>query len=421
MSSLRPSRPFRSVLSALAIVAAVLAVEGCSSHRQARLSGPREAAQYASQARRDYRPPGPASDPWGPYIVEASQKYDVPERWIREVMRQESGGRLYENGELITSGAGAMGLMQVMPATYDELRARYDLGTDPYDPHDNIMAGTAYIRELYDVYGSPGFLAAYNAGPGRLDDYLTRNRPLPAETRNYVARISPYIMDSSPQKVSGASAYAMNRLPTRIPAGPRYPTPADGGAPVALADNRRSSGWSRGEVQTASLPAPPVPPPMAYPLPAQASSQAPPAFRPAVLASAAPLPQPPAPPAQMPFATAAASQPAPASRAAGGFSLIPKAYADTVPVRSNGPVTGAWAIQVGAFASESQARAAAESVRGRGGVLLASTRPYVGSVKQGRTVLYRARLNGLSRDAALQACERIGRTACIVVSPDAES
>ena len=59
--------------------------------------------------------------------------------------------------------------MQIMPQTWAELRARYGLGTDPYDPHDNILAGAAYIRELHDRYGAPGFLAAYNAGPGRYE------------------------------------------------------------------------------------------------------------------------------------------------------------------------------------------------------------------------------------------------------------
>ena len=103
-------------------------------------------------------------------------------------MRVELSGKVLD-----TSPVGAMGLMQVMPETYDELRARYDLGDDPYDPHDNILAGTAYLREMYDIYGSPGFLAAYNAGPRRLDDYLTRNKPLPDETRNYVRKIGPYI------------------------------------------------------------------------------------------------------------------------------------------------------------------------------------------------------------------------------------
>lgn len=71
-----------------------------------------------------------------------------------------------------------------------ELRVRHRLGRDPYNPRDNILAGAAYLREMYDRYGSPGFLAAYNAGPGRYDEYLA-GRPLPAETRAYVAALVP--------------------------------------------------------------------------------------------------------------------------------------------------------------------------------------------------------------------------------------
>src|SRR4051794_891362 len=140
-------------------------------------------------------------------------------------MRQESGGRMYgRGGELITSGAGAMGLMQVMPATYDDLRSRYrELGDDPYDPHNNILAGTAYLREMYDIYGSPGFLAAYNARPGRLDDYLTPNPTPPEETRRYVASIGPRIAGYEPRTASPGAQYAMNSVPLDIPSGPRYP------------------------------------------------------------------------------------------------------------------------------------------------------------------------------------------------------
>ena len=64
------------------------------------------------------------------------------------------------------SPKGAMGLMQLMPETWAALRARYGLGRDAFDPHDNILAGAAFLREMHDRYGSPGFLAAYNAGPG---------------------------------------------------------------------------------------------------------------------------------------------------------------------------------------------------------------------------------------------------------------
>jgi hypothetical protein len=86
-----------------------------------------------------------------------------------------------------------MGLMQIMPKTWAELRARYGLGADPYDAGDNILAGAAYIRELSDRYGAPGFLAAYNAGPGRYERHLKTGRPLPAETQAFVAELAPVI------------------------------------------------------------------------------------------------------------------------------------------------------------------------------------------------------------------------------------
>lgn len=121
------------------------------------------------------------------FIDEASRRFDVPTHWIRTVLCVESAGDVRA-----TSPKGAMGLMQIMPETWGELRLRYDLGNDPYDPRDNILAGTAYLRELHDRYGSPGFLAAYNAGPGRYEEHLA-GRPLPAETEAYLAKLVPAI------------------------------------------------------------------------------------------------------------------------------------------------------------------------------------------------------------------------------------
>jgi hypothetical protein len=69
----------------------------------------------------------------------------------------------------------------------------HGLGADPYDPHDNILAGAAYIRELHDRYGTPGFLAAYNAGPGRYERHLATGRSLPEQTQAYVATLAPMI------------------------------------------------------------------------------------------------------------------------------------------------------------------------------------------------------------------------------------
>lgn len=117
-------------------------------------------------------------------IARVAERFAIPHTLIRAVIAVESGGAVYA-----VSPKGAMGLMQLMPRTWAELRARYALGRDPFDPCDNIFAGTAYLRELLDRYGDPGFLAAYNAGPGRYEAYLS-GRPLPAETVAYVARLS---------------------------------------------------------------------------------------------------------------------------------------------------------------------------------------------------------------------------------------
>src|SRR5919112_471315 len=151
---------------------------------------------------------GLSGDPWASHIAEASQRFDVPEQWIRAVMRVESGGRTHMNGRPIVSRAGVMGLMQVMPSTYEELRVKHGLGSDPFEPHDNIMAGTGYLREMYEEFGSPGFLAAYNAGPGRYGEYLTGDRGLPSETRNYVAMISPQITGVEPNRRVADTMYA---------------------------------------------------------------------------------------------------------------------------------------------------------------------------------------------------------------------
>lgn len=128
---------------------------------------------------------------WEPYIAEASARFGLPESWIAAVMRAESSGLTTLNGEPITSRAGAMGLMQIMPNTYAGLRERYGFGPDGYDPRANILAGAAYLRELYRRYGYPNLFAAYNAGPGRFDAYLSGQNPLPSETKAYLARIIP--------------------------------------------------------------------------------------------------------------------------------------------------------------------------------------------------------------------------------------
>ena len=153
-------------------------------------------------------------------VAEAAQRFGVPEAWIRAVMQVESNGEAHA-----LSSKGAIGLMQIMPQTWLDLRARYSLGADPYDAHDNIMAGSAYLRELWDRYGAPGFLAAYNAGPARYEDHLASNRALPAETQVYVARVAPALNGGAN---NGGLAHATKiRSWTEAPlfmGGPAHPT-----------------------------------------------------------------------------------------------------------------------------------------------------------------------------------------------------
>jgi hypothetical protein len=128
---------------------------------------------------------------WNGVIAEASKRFHVPQSWIRAVMARESGGRtMLGESRPIVSRAGAVGLMQVLPETYEEMAAEHRLGSNPFDARDNIMAGAAYLRWLHHKYGYPAMFAAYNAGPGRLEDHLAHGVSLPAETRAYVGGIT---------------------------------------------------------------------------------------------------------------------------------------------------------------------------------------------------------------------------------------
>jgi soluble lytic murein transglycosylase-like protein len=378
------------LLGSLAVLAAVAA---CSTSQDAAVDQSREAALYQAHARGNYLPPGPPADPWGPYVTEASARFDVPQRWIRQVMHQESGGQLYQAGQLITSRAGAMGLMQVMPETYDELRVRYDLDEDAYDPHNNVLAGAAYLREMYDIYGSPGFLAAYNAGPKRLDDYLANLRPLPDETRRYVANIAPYIEGTYPANRSPAEQYAMNMLPDNIPPGLRY-----GGRGYAVAEARtapvrtvRAAGQYAARQYAARSERAASRAERQYAAKEKYNTRAP-----VQLAFAEMPPSPPPPPS---------------GKRRVGFGLIQPAMAETVPsARGNG-----WGVQVGAYGSAAQASAATGAAREQVG-----GRATVTGVKQGKETLYRARVGGLSKEAAVSACRKLakGKGNCMVVAPN---
>ena len=393
-----------------------------------------EAADYRAHARNYYAPPGPASDPWGPYIETAARRFDVPDAWIRAVIQQESGGHEFINGQFVTSLPGAMGLMQLMPPTYDDMRNQYALGPDPYEPHDNIMAGTAYLRQMYDIYGSPGFLAAYNTGPGRLDDFLTRNRALPNETRQYVAAIGPQIAGIFPSSRSQADLMVMNHAGT---ANVMYASAQDQqetrSVRMAWARRRDHSAGDDQPVQVAEAPASAPTPTPAY---QSTWSRMPPARHlpsaPVQVAAvnrgavssvwanrlaATPI-QPARPEPVTPEPTLIArAEPAPRR-----FHLVAPAMAMSIPAARTAGGARDWSIQVGAFGTEGQASEAAGTARSRMRELLPGVQTEIAGIRAGRAGarIYRARLTGLSRNGAMQACERLsrGRGECMVVSPD---
>jgi len=162
---------------------------------------------------------------WDALIGEASRAFGLPESWIRNVMRVESGGERFLRGRPITSPAGAMGLMQIMPRTWAYLRERYGLGGDPYDPRDNIFAGAALLRELYLEYGYPDLFAAYSAGPSRVDSFLQGASPLPLETKAYLSKLGGL----SPLGPSEASQAAERRLLFDLTSSPARAAPTGAG------------------------------------------------------------------------------------------------------------------------------------------------------------------------------------------------
>ncbi|WP_413992256.1 lytic transglycosylase domain-containing protein [Labrys okinawensis] len=137
-------------------------------------------------------------------IAEAAARFRLPTTWIRAVIGAESNG-----DPRARSPRGAMGLMQIMPRTWADLRKRQHLGSNPNDPRDNIIAGACYIRELFDRYGWPGWIAAYNAGPRRYEASLA-GRPVPLETRAYVANVVSAIEG---RKVIGTVVARLSTLP----------------------------------------------------------------------------------------------------------------------------------------------------------------------------------------------------------------
>jgi soluble lytic murein transglycosylase-like protein len=193
----RPSNPVSApcllaIVTLLAMLFAMMQSAGFQPFGQARASHIAAAPLYRGIIRLFDREIAPADenqmavaqriDRWQPYITEASARYAVPATWVRAIINIESSGRTIKDGRPITSGAGAVGVMQLMRGTYKSISQRDGLGSDPQNVHDNILAGTAYLRDLYNRFGYPGVFAAYNAGPGA----VMHHRNLPVETQNYV-------------------------------------------------------------------------------------------------------------------------------------------------------------------------------------------------------------------------------------------
>ncbi len=395
---------------------------------------------YTGARQSNYAPPGPPEDPWGPYIREAAQRFAVPEKWIRAVMRQESGGHEYLHGQLVTSDAGAAGLMQIMPATYEDLRSKYSLGNDPYDPHDNIIAGTGYIRDLYESYGSPAFLAAYNAGPRRVDDYMAGRGALPNETVNYLASVAPLLGNDRPMTgplatYAGSSGVVEVAAAADVPrAYARAPSPGcwqdpdaayDPDAPCRAPPVREANGLvERGGFTRVAL---------AAPVPFGATQAA--AVSPAPIATSRPncwhdpdAAYDPDAPCQTPPRQSAPPTGAPA-QTSWGQSAPATISPPATPVRiaaagqphiQRVSARGGWAVQVGAYTDPDQARRVAESVRNLAPSQLGSARAVLGTTAPfGNRVLFRARLSGLSWENALSACGQLSRAgqACVAVPP----
>jgi cell division septation protein DedD len=406
-----------------------LLLAGCAQQSGGPASSAGTAPSYAPT--QYYPPPGPPDDPWGPYIVEAAARFQIPQQWIRAVMQQESGGE-----EQAVSDVGAMGLMQLMPETYQDLQAQYGLGEDPFDPHNNILAGAAYIREMYDRYGAPGFLAAYNAGPADVDAYLAGNASLPDETVNYLAMVTPNLGT----EIAFSGPFA--NYETGGSAGQAAPTLADfaSGCDVNAAydpDHPCTATAQTGVIQgqptiTASANAGTCDADNAYDPDDPCTPSAQGTGSGSCDTDTAYDPDSPCTPAQVQTAQAEAAPSAETPDCGSSLVFNPACPASVIASVEKAPAasqpasetssnsSGNWAIQVGAFANADLARSIAQNARneisaliGNADISLAPTTPFGGSI------LYQARLTHLSAQAAVQACSALNRQQlpCVVVQP----
>lgn len=186
---LRESAPAPQEDSALTMESLAATGEAWGASRTGEASEPRDAAIAVTLAHLRSRHTGlsgPELPALAELIVSESRRYEIDPALTLAVIRVESGCFNYA-----VSQVGALGLMQVMPATGEELASRLGLewrGSESlFDPRLNVRVGIAYLKQLSDRYGSTHTaLAAYNWGPGRIDRRLRTGQGVP---RLYASRV----------------------------------------------------------------------------------------------------------------------------------------------------------------------------------------------------------------------------------------
>ncbi|HUN00370.1 MAG TPA: transglycosylase SLT domain-containing protein [Halothiobacillus sp.] len=188
--------------------------------------------------------------PWQPIVDAKAQAQGVASNWLYAVIRRES---LFMSD--VGSGAGAQGLMQLMPTTADWINRKAGLGLtgmNLHDPQTSITLGSAYLSYLNGRYAGqmPLAIAAYNAGPGRVKQWLPENRALPGdvwvdtilfdETRNYVRAVLSATLiyawreaGAAPKPASLPADNLLALLGPVAPLNPPAPSATDTAQPVA--------------------------------------------------------------------------------------------------------------------------------------------------------------------------------------------
>ncbi|WP_047310010.1 transglycosylase SLT domain-containing protein [Rhodopseudomonas palustris] len=222
--------------AALTAVAAVASCGGATAQQRiADAGGLVVAARFGESS---FDAPVAATAPWAPVIAQAAQQHGLPPAFLTRLLNQES-----TMFTLAVSRAGAMGIAQFMPGTAAERGL-----DDPFDPLKAIPAAARYLADLRRQFGNLGLAAAaYNAGAGRVSAWLRGTSELPAETRDYVLRITGFsaedwaanradasrITDAAPARPSIVSRkIAATTSPTAMAARPVAPRSAPGRGPA---------------------------------------------------------------------------------------------------------------------------------------------------------------------------------------------